>query len=105
MHNLIDREEAISVLRDTHLYITGVRIGKTILTQYTEGCRSSMIGAIQKLPAVENVQYIRHGHWINHGKTAAGSVILECSACNKIRSGGGRSMYCRDCGALMDEEG
>lgn len=103
MYNVIDRERVIETLKTAPLHITGIRIGKTILSQYSERCRNTLISAVSELPTVPDVEKVRHGYWIDHGKTDKGSSIIQCSYCGKERKGAGKSKYCRDCGAKMDE--
>lgn len=102
MYKFIDREKVIETLKNAPLHITGIRIGKTILAQYAEGCRTTLINAVGAIPSEPDVERVRHGYWIDCGKTEKGSRIIQCSYCGKERAGAGKSDYCRDCGAKMD---
>jgi hypothetical protein len=104
MYNLIDRNRAVDALKNTNIRVTGIRIGKTILAQYAEGCRNKLIEVIEAIPTVNDVEKVRHGYWIDGGKTEKGSRIIQCSYCGKERKGTSKSAYCRDCGAKMDQE-
>ena len=99
--NLLNRELVLDTLETTPLHIDGIRIGKTIFSQYGEQCRVKLFEAVKQLP-VSDAEYIRHGYWEVVGKTEAGSNIIRCSVCGKERKGAGKSNYCRDCGAKMD---
>lgn len=101
MSDLISREKALEALYDARVRVMGMRIGKTILSEYAKQCRDAMINAIKGVPGAD-AEYIRHGYWIEMGKTEKGSRILKCSCCKTERKGVSKSAYCKDCGCKMD---
>lgn len=101
MDDLISRTEALKALEDAKVFVRGMSIGKTILTEYTNQCRESFMDAVRNVEATD-ADYIRHGCWIVIGKTEKGANILRCSVCGIERRGIGKSAYCRDCGGKMD---
>lgn len=102
MNELLNRDQVIDILENTPLHVTSIRLGKSIASQYGEKCREILVDAVNNVAPVEDVSRVRHGYWINHGRTTGGANILECSVCNRVRNGVSKSMYCRDCGAKMD---
>lgn len=104
MANYVDKDQVVDILKSAPLRVSGVRVGKAIFAQYAEGCRDAFVEAVEKLEPAMDVEPVRHGFWIDRGKTEAGTPILECSYCDRVRKGGGKSAYCRDCGAKMDQE-
>lgn len=101
MGDLISRAKALDALYAARVRVMGMRVGKTVLSEYAKQCRDAMIEAITAVPD-EDAEYIKHGFWIPCGKTEKGSTILRCSACKTERKGVSKSAYCRDCGAKMD---
>jgi hypothetical protein len=101
MGDLISRAKALDALHAARVRVMGMRVGKTILSEYARQCRDAMIEAIATVPD-EDAEYVRHGFWIPCGKTKKGSSILKCSSCGMIRKGVSKTTYCRDCGAKMD---
>lgn len=101
MGDLISRVKALDALYAARVRVMGMRVGKTILSEYAKQCRDAMIEAIATVPD-EDAEYVRHGFWIPCGKTEKGSTILRCSVCKTERKGVSKSIYCRDCGAKMD---
>lgn len=104
MANYVDKDQVLDILRSAPLRVTNIHIGKAIIGQYGEGCRGALVDAVEKMEPAMDVEPVRHGFWIDRGKTEAGTPILECSYCDRVRKGGGKSAYCRDCGAKMDQE-
>ena len=102
MYNIINRDDVIETLRTTPIHVTGVRLGKLILPQYENKCREIFIEAVQHVSPLDDVEPVRHGYWVERGKTEKGSTIIQCSYCGKERAGIAKSKYCRDCGAKMD---
>ena len=101
MTEYISRTEAMRALLESRVIVTGMRCGKTILTEYMNQCRTQYINTLTTIPAA-NVDIVKHGRWLTIGKTPTGTVIRKCSYCGKERKGGTKSQYCRDCGARMD---
>ena len=101
MNNLVNRETVIDTLKTTPVHVSGVRLGKLILPQYEDKCREAFIKAVKNMPHAD-AEYVRHGYWIELGKTEKGSPVIQCSVCGQTRKGAGKSKYCRDCGAKMD---
>lgn len=95
MSDLIDREEALTALRDT-LKTGGKSKGLRPVT-------FEMIWAIKSLPSAEP----KKGRWI-----FARSFVWECSECGKSPTKGmgftkrkdELFRYCPNCGAKMEEE-
>lgn len=100
MSDYISREEALKTLEGARLYITGMRFGKTILSEYATQCRQQYINTLNSVPSAD-VAPVRKGRWITVGKTPTGVIVRKCSACNTVHNGGVKSKYCRDCGAFM----
>lgn len=101
MDELISREKALDAMRGARVRVMGMRIGKTILSEYAKQCREALISAIETVPPAD-AEYVRHGYWIEMGKTEKGSRILKCSHCGIERKGISKSAYCKDCGCKMD---
>ena len=100
MNDLIDRGLALSLIESSRMPIKW-QFGKCILKEYFRRCKEQIRSIILHMPK-SDAEYIRHGYWIDAGRTEKGSIILRCSVCKKERKGSGRSNYCRDCGAKMD---
>ena len=100
-NDLISRTTALKALEDYKPRVTGMRLGKVILSEYAKQCREGYVEAIHNV-AHADAEYVRHGRWIVVGKTEKGSTILRCSVCGIERKGISKSTYCRDCGAKMD---
>lgn len=96
----ISRDEALKALQDARIIVTGMRAGKTVLTEYAYQCKLQFLKTIIDIPGAE-VEPVRYGRWITVGKTENGTVIRKCSACETERKGINKSSYCRDCGAKM----
>lgn len=96
----ISRDEALQALEDARMYVTGMRAGKTILTEYVTQCRQQYINTLNSVPSAD-VTPVRRGRWVTVGKTPTGVIVRKCSACKTVRKGGVKSRYCRDCGAHM----
>lgn len=101
MEQFIDKDALVLDISNTTLHITGMRNGKTIMTDFAQKIREALITAIENAPT-EDVERIRHGAWVTIGKSKSGSPIRMCSYCNRQRKGINKSAYCRDCGAKMD---
>ena len=59
--------------------------------------------------AIENAKTfeaepVHHGHWISAGHDE-GSLYRKCSVCNTMFANIGKTKYCSECGAKMDECG
>ena len=100
MSDYISRDEALKALQDTRIVVTGMRAGKTILTEYAYQCKLQHLRTIIDIPSAD-VAPVRKGRWITVGKTPNDVIIRKCSACKTARKGGVKSKYCRDCGAYM----
>lgn len=101
MNQYINKNDLINMLTEAQLHVSGLRFGKTILRDYANKLRESLIELIRNAPAAE-VAPVVHAHWINVGKTDSGAVILMCGHCKRQRKGSHKSAFCRDCGATMD---
>lgn len=102
MSSFISREDAIAELEKVDVRVAGLRVGKCILTEFTNQCRATFVEAVANLPAAEDVEQVRHGAWIFVGKDTNGNRIIKCSHCGTERKNQAKSAYCRDCGARMD---
>lgn len=101
MNDLISRAKALDALYAARVRVMGMRVGKTVLSEYAKQCRDAMVEAIMSVLS-EDAEYIKHGFWIPCGKTEKGSAILRCSSCGTVRKGVSKTAYCRDCGCKMD---
>lgn len=101
MDQYINKKDLINMLAEAPIYVSGLRFGKTILRDYTNKLRESLIELIRNTPPAE-VAPVVHANWIVVGKTEAGSKILKCGHCGRERKGSHKSAFCRDCGAMMD---
>lgn len=101
MDQYINKNDLINALAEAPLHVSGLRLGKTILRDYTNKLRDYWIELIRNTPPAE-VAPVRHASWITVGKTEAGSKILRCGYCGRERKGSHKSAFCRDCGAMMD---
>jgi hypothetical protein len=101
MAEFINKQDAIKLLESNRVVVTGMRFGKTIITDYANRIRGELVNTIRKMPTAD-VEYVRHGYWITVGKTDRGAPILQCSWCGRVRKGVNKTIYCRDCGAKMD---
>lgn len=100
MDDLISREKTLKALEDTHVIVSGLRFGKTILADYTQKVVDRCVDVIMDIPA-ESAESIRHGYWKTVGKSESGNNIRECSCCGRQRTGIPKYKYCPDCGAKM----
>ena len=97
----VRKEDVIEMIQNADVIISSFRPGQCILTEYFKNCKKTFADGVTALEKAE-VEPVRHGRWEILGYTDKGSQILRCSYCRKERAGGGRSTYCRDCGALMN---
>lgn len=100
-YDLISRKAAQEALQGARIMVTGMRYGKTILSEYARQCRDSLLSTIDTVEPAD-AEYVKHGYWMSVGKTEKGTTILMCSCCKTERKGIAKSKYCRDCGARMD---
>ena len=101
MNQYIDKDELLEDILGTTIHITGMRNGKTILIDITTKIREALINKVKEAP-VADVESVRHGRWIDAGKTSKGTIIRMCSYCRREKAGISKSAYCMDCGAKMD---
>lgn len=103
-NDLISRETALKVMRDSNVQVKGMRAGKTILFEYANQLRDGYIDIIRKIPSVDaDSAQEAHGRWVYVGKSKTGYSIWKCSCCGKERTGKqAKTSYCRDCGCYMD---
>ena len=97
----ISRDEALKALQGARIMVTGMRAGKTVLTEYAYQCKLQYLKTIIDIPKAD-VEQARRGRWVTVGYTEAGSIIRKCSYCGIERKSVSKSKYCRDCGARMD---
>ena len=102
MCDFISREDVLAEIEKVNVRVTGLRVGKCILTEYINKCRSTFVEAVANLPAATDVEQVRHGGWIFVAKDNNGNRIIRCSNCCMERKNQAKSAYCRDCGARMD---
>ena len=100
MSDYVSRDEALKALQEAKIMITGMRAGKTILSEYAYQCKLQYLRTLIDVPSA-NVVPVKQGRWITVGKSANGVIIRKCSYCDIVRRGGVKSKYCRDCGAEM----
>lgn len=97
----VRKEDVIEMIRNADVIISSFRPGQCILTEYFKNCKKTFAQGVTALEKAD-VEPVRHGRWEILGYTEKGSQILRCSCCHNERAGGGKSTYCRDCGALMN---
>lgn len=100
MSDFISREQAIKALQEANVQVKGMRLGKTVLVEYSKQVRDGYIDAIRNIPPAQAVEY-HYGTWITVGKTQCGTPIRKCSYCGIEKAGRPKSIYCPDCGAAM----
>lgn len=100
MDELISREKAVEALRDGKVLVTGMRLGKTILAEYTKQVREGYIDILEKVPT-EDAVMVKYATWVDVGKTKYGTPIRMCSHCKITKAGKPKSNFCPDCGAAM----
>lgn len=92
MADLIDRQQAIDAIANT--IVRGESLGMCIAEDI-----------LHDVPS-EDVQPVRHGHWIHDGlDTPHGVDWMHCSECGNrdVYCPAAMTDYCPNCGARMDE--
>lgn len=65
--------------------------------------REQMLAILEDTPS-EDVQPVRHGHWINHPDDLfPEDSMIECSVCHEYEYATVNDNFCGNCGAKMDE--
>ena len=65
--------------------------------------REQMVAMLEAVPS-EDVQPVRHGHWINHPDDLfPEDSMIECSVCHEYEYATANDNFCGNCGAKMDE--
>lgn len=103
MSDFISREKAVEALRNAKVHVTGMKIGKTILSEFSSQIRHGYVDVLKNVPA-EDVVTIQYATWVNLGKTSHGTPIRMCSHCKIAKAGKPKSNFCPDCGAVMRKD-
>ena len=101
MSDYISRDVALSTLQEARIMITGMRAGKTILSEYAYQCKLQYLKTLIDIPSA-NVESIKHARQELVRTASNGTRITRCSYCLTERRNAGKSAYCRDCGARFD---
>jgi hypothetical protein len=99
--DFIRRTTLLALLEESNaLPVKGMRLGKTLLVDYTNKIRDHYMDIIRNAP-VADVQERHYGMWEDAGKTKSGTPIRRCSWCKIEKAGRPKSNYCPDCGCQM----
>lgn len=101
MSDYISRDEALKAMQDTRIMVTGMRAGKTILSEYAYQCKLQYLKTLIDVPSVD-VKPVRHARQELVRTSPNCTRITRCSYCKTERRNAGKSAYCRDCGARFD---
>lgn len=101
MFDYISRDEALKAMQDTRIMVTGMRAGKTILSEYAYQCKMQYLKTLIDIPGID-AEPVKHARQEFVRKAPNGTRIMRCSYCNTERRNPGKSVYCRDCGAKFD---
>lgn len=103
MPDFISREKAVLALKNAKIHVTGMKLGKTILSEYSRQVRDGYVDILENVPS-ENVAMAHYATWIYLGKTSHGTPIRMCSNCQIAKAGKPKSNFCPDCGAAMRKD-
>lgn len=103
MSDFISREKAVGALKNAKVHVTGMKLGKTILSEYSKQVRDGYVDVLENVPA-EDVATIHYATWVCLGKTSHGTPIRMCSNCEIAKAGKPKSNFCPDCGAVMRKD-
>ena len=101
MSDYISREEAIKALQEARIMVTGMRAGKTILSEYAYQCKLQYLRSLLDVPSAD-VGIVKHARQELVRTAPNGTRVTRCSYCKTERRNAGVSAYCRDCGARFD---
>lgn len=101
MSDYISRDEALKVMQEARIMVMGMRVGKTILSEYAYQCKLHYLKTIIDIPRAD-VEPIRHARQELVRTASNGTRITRCSYCKTERRNAGKSAYCRDCGSKFD---
>ena len=100
---LIDANTLAEKVWNISMYIFGVRNGKTLIKEFLEKYRDSVMKEIANAPIVDAVEVV-HGRWIKQNVNCGWWAV--CSECgNTPISTRAMTKYCPECGAKMDGDG
>lgn len=103
MSDYISRDMALKDLQDARIMVTGMRVGKTVLSEYAYQCKLQYLKTIIDIPSAD-VEPVRHARRELVRTAPNKTRITRCSYCKTERRNAGQSAYCRDCGAKFDLE-
>ena len=99
--DFIRRETLITMFEVSNpLPVKGMRLGKTLLVDYTNKIRDHYLDVIRNAPPAD-VHENHYGMWEDAGKTRYGTPIRRCSRCKSEKAGRPKTNYCPDCGCQM----
>ena len=106
MRRLIDANDLAEQVWDIGMYIFGVRNGKTLIKEFLEKYRDSVMRKIANAPTVDAVEVV-HGRWLDYSTIAFTEKCSVCGFCVPWKEDGrlNRYNYCPNCGAKMDGDG
>lgn len=97
----ISRDESLKAMQDAKIMVTGMRVGKTILSEYAYQCKLQYLKTLIDIPGAD-VEPVKHARQELVRTASNGTRITRCSYCMTERRNAGKSAYCRDCGARFD---
>lgn len=97
----ISRDAAMKAMQEARIIISGMRAGKTILSEYAYQCKLQYLKTLIDVPSVE-ATLVRHARQELVYTAPNGTRVTRCSYCRTPRRNAGVSAYCRDCGARFD---
>jgi hypothetical protein len=82
MAEYIEREALIEEINSLQVTVTGLRVGKNVLSGYIEHYKNSVVKVINDQPTAD-VAEIKHGKWEAHEEHEDGYVHHRCSGCKE----------------------
>ena len=104
---LIDANELFEQIKSMSVFVTGLRSGKGVLSEYAKHYRESVLRTVDEAPTVDAVEVV-HAHWIYDDDEVDGNLQVHCSNCfaGDVHATWKKNdvPYCWSCGAKMDED-
>lgn len=101
MSDYICRDDALKAMQEARIIVTGMRAGKTILTEYAYQCKLHYLKTLIDVPSAD-AEPVKHARQELVRTAPNGTRITRCTYCKTERRNAGKSAYCRDCGARFD---
>ena len=101
MSDYICRDDALKAMQETRIFVTGMRAGKTILSEYAYQCKLQYLKTLIDIPSAD-AEPVKHARQELVRTAPNGTRITRCTNCKTERRNAGKSAYCRDCGARFD---